>query len=310
MNEYHKELELGISLAKKAPKIPEWFKQKGFISFEKKDHSPVTLADLATQSYIIYNLKKQFPQDLILAEEESSIIDKDLEKIILECFDDLKIPIENPKEIINYRGNSSKRKWIIDPIDGTQGYIEGLSYAIGIGFIDGSQPTISVISVPNYDERGLAIFYAERGKGAKASYGKRPFNQIHVSDTQYLEEVRMCHSLHYDKPWVLDFARKMGINKFIRIDSMAKFCKVASGKADLYIKPIDRDHSFIWDFLPGDLLVRESGGIVSDLTNNRLWFEGNILKWKSPGIIASNGIIHEKIIDNLKKLHISGDSFV
>ena len=102
----------------------------------------------------------------------------------------------------------------------------------------------------------------------------------------------------------------MGINKFIRIDSMAKFCKVASGKADLYIKPIDRDHSFIWDFLPGDLLVRESGGIVSDLTNNRLWFEGNILKWKSPGIIASNGIIHEKIIDNLKKLHISGDSFV
>ena len=50
MNEYHKELELGISLAKKAPKIPEWFKQKGFISFEKKDHSPVTLADLAKEA--------------------------------------------------------------------------------------------------------------------------------------------------------------------------------------------------------------------------------------------------------------------
>ena len=67
------------------------------------------------------------------------------------------------KEIINYGGKPSEYTWTIDPIDGTQGYIEGLSYAIGIGFIDGSQPTISVISVPNYDERGLAIFYAERG---------------------------------------------------------------------------------------------------------------------------------------------------
>jgi 3'-phosphoadenosine 5'-phosphosulfate (PAPS) 3'-phosphatase len=304
MNDYQQELELAISLAKNSYKIPEWFKQKGFVSFEKKDLSPVTLADLAIQSYIIYNIKEMLPEDSILAEEENSFIDKDSERIILECFDDLKIKVENAKKIINYRGKFSEREWVIDPIDGTQGYIEGLKYSVGIGFIVKSKPIISVISVPNYDERGLAIFYAEKGKGAKASYGNKSFNDIQVSNIQNLGEVRMCHSLHYDKPWVLDFARKLGISKFIRIDSMMKFCMVASGKTDLYIKPIDPIHSFVWDYMPGDLLVREAGGKVSDLINNRLWFEGNALKWTRPGIVASNGIIHEKIIHSLKKLHI------
>jgi 3'(2'), 5'-bisphosphate nucleotidase len=307
MNKYHKELELAITIAKNAYKIPEWFKEKGFKSFEKKDRSPVTLADLTTQCYIIYNIREKFPDDYILAEEESSILDADSEKILFECFDDLKIRIDDPKKIINYRGKISEREWTIDPIDGTQGYIEGLTYAIGIGFLFKSIPSMSVISVPNYDERGLAIFHAGIREGAKASYRNKPFHKIHVSNIEKIEEVKLCHSLHYDKPWVLDFARKIGITKYISIDSMIKFCMVASGRTDLYIKPIDLIHSFVWDYMPGDLLVREAGGKVSDLTNNRFWYEGNSLKWKSPGIIASNELIHEKVIKNLNRLNILED---
>ncbi|MFX1554859.1 MAG: 3'(2'),5'-bisphosphate nucleotidase CysQ [Promethearchaeota archaeon] len=302
MNIYNEESELAISLVKKAHKIPEWFKEKGFKSFEKRDQSPVTLADLATQIYIVDNLRAKFPEDHILAEEEGSLIDINSEKLIYECFDDLKIKVGEIKETINYRGRFSKREWTVDPIDGTQGYVEGLSYAVGIGLMVESDPKISAISVPNYNEEGLGVFSAVKNIGVYASYGGKEFKEIKVSNQDSLKDAVLCHSLHYDKPWVLEFAKKVGINKLIRIDSMLKFCKIADGSADLYIKPIDRKHSFSWDFLPGYLIVTEAGGKVTDSSNRPIWFKSDTLMWSEPAVIASNGVIHDKVIDHLKKL--------
>lgn len=302
MNMYNKEYKLAINLVKKAYKIPEWFKEKGFKSFEKKDQSPVTLADLATQIYIISEIKNFFPEDKIIAEEEGSFINLKTEKVISECFSDLDIDINNLHEMINYSGSETNREWSVDPIDGTQGYIKGLSYAIGIGFMVDSDPKIGAISVPNYNEEGLAIFYAIKNSGAYASYGGREFKKIKVSTQVSLKDSVLCISLHYNKPWVLEFSKQVGIDKLIRIDSMLKFCKIADASADLYIKPIDLEHSFSWDFLPGDLIVREAGGKVTDSNNKPIWFEGNALRWSEPAVIASNGIIHDKVVNHLKKL--------
>lgn len=299
---YNKESELAIDLVKKAYKIPEWFKEKGFKSFEKRDQSPVTLADLATQIYIIHNLKAKFPEDHILAEEEGSLINTNSEELIYECFDELKIKVEDIKETLNYRGSLSAREWTVDPIDGTQGYVKGLSYAIGIGFMVESEPKISAISVPNYNDEGLAIFSAVKGIGAYASYGGKNFKKLKVSNQDSLKDAVLCISLHYNKPWVLEFAKQVGIDKLIRIDSMLKFCKIADASADLYIKPIDLEHSYTWDFLPGYLIVREAGGKVTDSINRPIWFEGDALRWSEPAVIASNGIIHDKVINHLKKL--------
>jgi 3'(2'), 5'-bisphosphate nucleotidase len=299
---YNKESELAIDLVKKAYKIPEWFKEKGFKSFEKRDQSPVTLADLASQIYIIHNLKAKFPEDHILAEEEGSLINTKSEELIYECFDDLKIKVEDIKETLNYRGSLSAREWTVDPIDGTQGYVKGLSYAIGIGFMEESEPKTSAISVPNYNDEGLAIFSAIRGIGAFASYGGKKFKKLKVSNQDSLKDAVLCISLHYNKPWVLEFAKDVGINKLIRIDSMLKFCKIADASADLYIKPIDLEHSFSWDFLPGYLIVREAGGKVTDSINRSIWFKGDALRWSEPAVIASNGIIHDKVVNHLKKL--------
>ena len=111
----------------------------------------------------------------------------------------------------------------------------------------------------------------------------------------------MCHSLHYDKPWVMKFANKIGINQLVQIDSMAKLCMVADGSADIYIKPIDEDHSFSWDFAPGLLLVKEAGGTITDLKGNDIYFSNEHMICNTPGLVASNGIIHERIIDELEK---------
>ena len=95
----------------------------------------------------------------------------------------------------------------------------------------------------------------------------------------------------------MKLANKLGIEKYIQIDSMAKFCMVADSSADLYIKPMSMDRSFIWDFLPGDLLVTEAGGKVTDLKGRFPKYINNKCVISSPGLIASNGKIHQEILD-------------
>ncbi len=302
MAHYNNELEFAIDIAKNASLITEWFKSKGFESFLKSDQSPVTFADLASQAYIISRLNDCFPDDEIIAEEENiEFIDRKAELLINTCFNELNLKkLKNIKKCILFRGKPSNRQWAIDPIDGTVGYQKGLSYAVGLGFMIKSIPQVCAIAVPNYNNNPLTIFAAEKGQGSQVSYDSKVFKPIRVSQTENLHNIRLCHSLHFDQPWVLNFAKRIGIRNYIQIDSMAKFCMIADGTADLYLKPLDIEHSFTWDFMPGNLIVTEAGGQVTDLKGEFLKFEKEKCLWTAPGIIASNNILHNKILEQYK----------
>jgi len=297
MSQFIKELTLAVDLVKNASKFTEWFKKEGVSTYKKRDQSPVTMADYASQIFIISRLKEAFPKDEIIAEEsEQGIIDKISADQIKQCFKKNNFRnIPDMEKYLNYRGSSSNRQWTIDPIDGTKGYMEGLTYAIGIGLMVDSDPRICAICVPNYNNKGLAIFTAEQGSGAKVSYSGDVFNSIQVSDQKNVKESRMCHSLHYDLPWVPQFAEKIGIKSRIQLDSMAKFCLIADGSYDIYIKPIMGLTAYTWDYLPGDLLVREAGGKVTDLDEERLKYENEEILLRAPGIITTNGLLHDEI---------------
>ncbi|MFX1588898.1 MAG: inositol monophosphatase family protein [Promethearchaeota archaeon] len=301
MTDYKIELNLAVELVKTATDITEWFRVRGFKSFQKEDESPVTLADYASQLFIVKKLKEKFPNDQIIAEESyNSHIDINVQKIIKRCFRSLELDIiEDIERILNYRGPYSPRQWTIDPIDGTKGFQKNLCYAVGIGFMINSELITAAIGVPNYNERGRALFIAEKNQGARVSYGEEDFIPIRVTNNKNIKKARMCHSLHYDEPWVLEFAHLAEVNKFIQKDSMAKFCMVADGTADLYIKPMDKNRSFSWDFLPGTLIVKEAGGIVSDIKGNNLKFNNEKCIISAPGLVASNGILHEEILKYL-----------
>lgn len=224
------------------------------------------------------------------------------QKFYNQCLNELNINgLENAKDYIKYRGKSSERQWTIDPIDGTIGFQKGLLYAVGVGFMENSIPRVCAIAVPDSAGKPLTIFSAEQGQGAQMSYNNSDIIPIKVSQKEKLEEIRLCHSLHYDQPWVLQFARKIGITNFVQIDSMAKFAMVADGSADLYIKPLDMEHSFTWDFLPGDLIVREAGGTVTDLNGTPIRFKDNKCIFTKPGIISSNALLHKKILSLIKE---------
>jgi 3'(2'), 5'-bisphosphate nucleotidase len=305
MSSYKRELKFAIDTVRKASLITEWFRRKGFESFLKSDQSPVTLADFASQLYIVSKLKKNFPNDEIIAEEENiELIDLKAENLIKRCFDELNLEkLKIIKENIGFRGKTSTRQWTVDPIDGTKGFQKGLCYAVGIGFMVKSTPRICAIAIPNYNDKLLAIFAAEENQGAQVSYNSKNFKPIFVNQNEELHNIRLCHSLHYDQPWVFNFAKKIGIRNFIQIDSMAKFCMVAEGIADLYIKPLDEEHSFTWDFMPGDLIVREAGGAVTDLNGERLKFKKEKCIWTAPGIFASNSTLQKKILELYKQNH-------
>ncbi len=298
------ELEFASKVVLESSKITEWFKNKHIKSYKKQDDSPVTLADLASQIYIISQIRKKFPEDHIVAEEENiDLIDNENRDMILHCFDELSMKITNNLiELLKYKGSSSKRTWTIDPIDGTLGYEKKLWYAIGLGLMISNEPQVSAISVPNYNSIETAVFRAIKGYGAEMSYDNRSYSKIHVSNSSDLSKFRLYHSLHYDEPWVMEFASKNKVKNHKQIDSMAKFCKVADGTADLYIKPLREDFSFSWDYVPGDLLVREAGGMVTYLNGDNLEYKGKLCLVKSPGYVVSNGILHNEVLMRIEEI--------
>lgn len=305
MTEYNNELSLATELVKVATEITEWFRKEGFESFQKENDSPVTLADYASQIYIINKIKERFPNDQIIAEENvSTIIIKPVQEDIIRCYNSLNLELtEEFKIILNDKGNLSRRQWTVDPIDGTKGFQKNLSYAVGIGFMIKSELIVAAIGVPNYNKEGKAIFIAEKNQGTRASYGGKEFERIFVSKNKNIQKAKMCHSLHYDKPWVIEFARKAKIDKLIQMDSMAKFCMVADGTADLYIKPMDKSRSFSWDFLPGTLIVNEAGALIFDLNGQDINFKDEKCIVTAPGLVASNLNLHQDILKYLNDIN-------
>jgi len=310
MSDYKKELTIALDIVKKASEITEWFRKAGFEIYKKTDKSTVTIADFASQIYLISKIKETLPRDQIFAEENlSNLIDNKAEKSIKKCYRDLNVgDISNYKSLLTYRGQSSHRQWNIDPIDGTIGFQENLTYAIGISLLIQNDPNICVIAVPNYNKKSKAFFFAEKYQGVKASYDGADFKSVHVSNQKDIKKAKMCHSLHYDMPWVSQFADIAGIKEHIQLDSMAKFCMIADGSYDIYVKPITGFEASSWDYSPGDLLVREAGGKVSDLDEQKLIFENEKCILKAPGIISTNGILHNEVSDIIRKKFFSIDS--
>jgi len=303
MSQYNKELSLASELVKKASDITEWFKKKGFNSFEKVDKSPVTLADFASQIYIISKLRENFPEDQLFAEESTNNIYQKSKQIINDCYIDLNLSeIDNYQLNLNYRGPRSKRQWVIDPIDGTKGYVENLLYSIGIGFMVDSEPMVSAIAAPNYNKEGLAIFIAEKDQGAKVSYGSKDYITINVGHQRVLKKARICHSLHNVSQSTLKFAKMMKIkdkNRF-KLDGMIKFCTIADGTNDFFLH-LNGSITHSWDYCPGDLLVREAKGKVTDIGGKRLKFKETRCIITKPGIIAANDILHSEILGYYNK---------
>ncbi|KAJ5755932.1 3(2)-5 -bisphosphate nucleotidase HAL2 [Penicillium manginii] len=165
-------------------------KAKGTVS--KDDKSPVTIGDFGAQALIIQAIRKNFPNDEIVAEEEASSLreDKDLSAEIWRLVKDIKLDDEESNNLLGGSlaseqsmldiidegksvGGGQGRIWALDPIDGTKGFLRGGQYAVCLGLIVDGDVKVGAIGTPNLPVDDAATIDANTGaqQGQTAANG-------------------------------------------------------------------------------------------------------------------------------------------
>lgn len=180
--------------------------------------------------------------------------------------------------------------WIIDPIDGTTNYAHGFPvYAVSIGLEYKGEVIAGVIYDPNLDE----LFAAEKGKGAFLNN-----EPIHVSSTGDLNSSLLATGFPYyyrKRPEKIielftEFSlRVQGVRRAgaATIDLAALAAGRFDGFWELGLKP--------WDMAAGSLIATEAGARITK-------FDGSVFDIRMPEILATNGLIHDQMLDIIQRL--------
>lgn len=302
----------------------------GEVSFVKSDRSPVTIADYGSQAIICKLIRDHFPDDTIIAEEDSGELRNPGHARILEQvtrYVSEEMSGSSPAEICDWIDLSSQhltgRFWAVDPIDGTKGFLRGDQYAIALALIEQGVVQLGLLACPSLHvdshhpegEKGC-LFLALRGKGAVQMdrWGKRrkPLSGSQVEDWSkafFTESVEADHSDHELQERV---ARKLTITNLpLRMDSQAKYGVVARGEAVFYLRiPSPSEpgyHEKIWDHAAGSIITEEAGGKVTDALGKPLDFSSGIRMESNYGVVVTNGILHETVLGALRPLSIESE---
>jgi 3'(2'), 5'-bisphosphate nucleotidase len=289
----------------------------------KGDKSPVTIADYGSQALICQLIRRGFPNDTIVAEEDSKELRRPNRSRLLEQvtgYVNAFIPVSSSEEVcswIDFGSNSvSDRFWALDPIDGTKGFLRGDQYAIALALIEKGIVILGILACPNLytdvrhpaGEKGC-LFLALKGKGSfqmdRMGANKR---LIFVSKVRSPSEAVITESVetdHADHLTHQRLAQKLNISKpSLRMDSQAKYGIVARGEAALYLRvPFPAEPGYkenIWDHAAGSIIAEEAGGKVTDVSGRPLDFSSGIKMKKNHGILVSNGILHDVVLKTLE----------
>ncbi|WP_010582294.1 3'(2'),5'-bisphosphate nucleotidase [Schlesneria paludicola] len=288
---------------------------------DKKDNSPVTIADFASQAAICHAISQAFPADPIIAEEDSFALHQpenqqflaDIQKLIQRDN-----PTASPQTICEWidRGgakNYSPRFWTLDPIDGTKGFLRRDQYAVSLALIIDGEIQLGILGCPNLgsvSSGGHSLFYAVRGHGAYSMTLEPDSQARHIHATpksdpalaRFCESFESAHTSHSESSIVAD---RLGITAPpLRMDSQAKYATVATGDADVYLRLPSKTGYFekIWDHAGGVIIVQEAGGRVTDLMGNPLDFSlGSELR-KNRGVIVTNGHLHDAVLTTVQSV--------
>jgi histidinol-phosphatase len=211
----------------------------------KPDRTPVTEADRAIEEAIRARLARERPADAILGEE------------------------------LGVSGDA-RRRWIVDPIDGTRNYMRGTPvWATLIAFEADGVVRLGVVSAPALGRR----WWAERGEGAFADDAP-----IHVSKVARVEDAALSFALEDDVP---DLARRCWHPRAYG-DFWAHML-VAEGALD---GAIDAIGVSAWDLAAVQVVVEEAGGRFSD--------RSGVARIDGGSAISSNGMLHDVLLDAVR----------
>ncbi len=152
---YEREKQVAIAAVQTAAKLTEQVRRDIPEAIEKKDKSPVTVADYGSQAIICKALGEAFPTDPIVGEEDAAQLRQPemsptLDKVT--SYIQALISDATSEQVTTWidRGNGQvgQRFWTLDPIDGTKGFLRRDQYAIALALIENGQVQLGVIGCP------------------------------------------------------------------------------------------------------------------------------------------------------------------
>ncbi|MEO8610840.1 MAG: inositol monophosphatase family protein [Chloroflexota bacterium] len=313
-----------FTAVRQAAEVCKRVQEHHLASSEKTGHEPVTIADYGSQAILGRAISSAFPDDAVLAEESGAqfieLVPEARRKEIIALLETI-LGIEvRQADVVRWldhgHGREAERTWVIDPIDGTKGFLAMRSYVIAAGVMVDKKPVACVIGAPAYPttDRGGVMFHAQGGAAFMQPLGGGQVKRIKVSDRTKAEDVRTLESVekshaNHERMQRVREAAGLGAASLTRIDSMEKYARIAAGDGELYLRlpRIDSTRAFmIWDHAAGTALVQAAGGLVTDIDGSPLDFsQGKALV--NDGIIVSNGHIHEQVIAAVQKVLAEGE---
>src|SRR5229473_1261785 len=229
----------------------------------------VTAADREANELIVSRLRKDFPDDGILA-EESTDSDHRLEK---------------------------DRVWLIDPMDGTKNFINRHGdFAVQIGLAVGGESVLGVV----YQPVRAVLYRAARKGGAWIETGDNTVARLSVSNLTRPGEMVLASSRSHRSPRMERVVSAFGFKDETRRGSVGvKIGLIAEQQADLYLhlSPSTKQ----WDTCAPEIILVEAGGRLTDLFGQPIRYNGVRIDNRN-GIVATNAAAHEMVIENLAPL--------
>ena len=213
------------------------------------DHTePVTIADYGSQAIICRALQTHYPDDAVVSEESSEqfmqLVAAEQRAQVLKLLAHVLGEPVGERELVNWldfgAGKSARRTWVIDPIDGTKGFIAQRHYAIACGLLLDGQVAEGMVAAPGYAGGAGALFYTQDGAAWREPLAGGAGCKISVSgrhDPQDFVAVQSFARAHASKSR-MSRAREyagLGAARILELDSMEKYALVACGDADLYL---------------------------------------------------------------------------
>lgn len=217
----------------------------------KADSSPLTRADKDSHGKIVSLLERLTPEIPVLSEESAA------------------------GESAGHR--DWEQFWCVDPLDGSKEFLKTSGqFTVNIALVDGHEPVLGVVYVP---VSGVSYF-ACHGDGAyvMAAGGSRRGIQVREAD---LEQLVIVASRDHAGPEVNTVVKRFPGARLTSMGSALKFCLVAEGKADFYVRTMP---TMEWDTAAAQCVVEAAGGAVTDLSGRRLTY--NKADLRNPALIS------------------------
>jgi 3'(2'), 5'-bisphosphate nucleotidase len=222
------------------------YKKKSLLIKLKEDKSPVTEADILVNKFLLKKLKNIFPCPVV--SEESSFFP--------EIFPDL--------------------WWLVDPIDGTKNFIkETNQFCCLVSLLKKDKVVLSLIYSP-CDDLLYFTFFAESSYKIDSLGTKTVVNCRKPSSDAY----KFIQGESRSKKDLANVKKEL-IKEVTNFGSALKFCKIAEGQADIYVK---EGFTAIWDTVAGQHFLENAGGKVVGFNSKRLTLHEN--KFSNPGFVA------------------------